>query len=95
MHHQQTGPLQELDDKVPVRHDVHGIFPNGRETKFRAQEFPVKTIGISSKSGSAEGEDRDSWDDGRQSLEVRKETVRIGEEEMRPPDGLRSLKPYL
>ena len=83
--------MQELYDKVSIRHDVHRVFSYGLEPEFGSQELPIESVGIPGQSSASERQDRNAGDDSVETVQVCQETVGIGQEEMRPTDGLGSL----
>jgi hypothetical protein len=91
VNHEETGPLQELHDKVSIGHDVHRVFSYGLEAEFGSQELPIESVGIPGQSSASERQDRNAGDDSVETVQVCQETVGIGQEEMRPTDGLGSL----
>jgi len=48
--------LHPLDDEIPIGHGVHRIFAYRQEAEFRAEEFSIEGVRVSSECGGTEGE---------------------------------------
>jgi hypothetical protein len=62
--HSHGDPEEELGDKVPVRHGMHGVDTERLERELLGQKFPVDGEGVSGERSRSQGKGRKTGDEG-------------------------------
>ena len=91
MGHRQARPHHELSDKVAVANAPHAVLRDALEAELALQELAVERERVARERAAAQWQDRYARDELLQALEVVPEGERMGEEEVRPANGLSAL----
>lgn len=92
MSHTHRRPLEELDDKVSISSSEERVLGDGVEPEFGCEEVSVDEERVTGESSGTEREDGNSGDELLESGQIGRERKCVRQEEVRPPDGLSSLK---
>jgi len=90
--HSQTGPLKPLYNEITVGNGVHRVFADGFERQFLPKELTVETVRVSGERSRAERKNGNSGVELTETLQIREERLGVGQEQVRPPDGLSALR---